>query len=35
MKAFDNKTTGIIGALEIKKTRYKVLYWCICRVLSR
>ena len=33
MKAFDNKTTGIIGVLEIKKTRYKVLYWCIVATL--
>lgn len=33
MKAFDNKTTGIIGVLEIKKMRYKVLYWCIVATL--
>lgn len=33
MKAFENKTTGIIGSLELKKTRYKVMYWCIFAVL--
>ena len=34
MKAFENRTTGIIGALEIKKMRYKILYGCIIAILS-
>ncbi len=33
MKAFDNKTTGIITPMELKLFRYRLMYWCVVAIL--
>ncbi len=33
MKAFENKTTGIITPLELRSAKYKILYWSIVFIL--
>ena len=33
MKAFENKTTGIITPLELRSAKYKILYWSIVLIL--
>ena len=33
MKAFENKTTGIITPLELRSFKYKALYWSIVAIL--
>ncbi len=33
MKAFDNKTTGVITPMELKSFKYKLLYWSVVAIL--